>query len=143
MQLTSLPPLSAEVGWGVLGANGQLGYEDKSVHVRGQSYSHSLSSHPPARVTFTVPRPFKAFRAHVALNDDVPAGRSHADFFVYADGRQVACAPHVVAGEAPRLLDADISGAHTLELHVRTTRWEFCHAVWLDPELLESAHQPT
>ena len=138
MHLTSLSPASVEVGWGSLGINGQLGYEGKSVAVRGTSYQYSLSSHPPARLVFKPARPYAAFRARVALNDDVPAGRSHADFFVYANGRQVACAPHVVAGEEPRLIEAEIAGVENLELHVRTTRWEYCHAVWLDPELLES-----
>src|SRR5579871_1118539 len=138
MQLPSLSPVLAEVGWGALGTNGQLGYEGKPVVVRGKSYQFSLSSHPPARLQFNAARAFKAFRTCVALNDDVPAGRSYADFFVYADGRQVGSAPHVVAGEAPRLLQADISGAQTIELVVRTTRWDYCHAVWLDPELLET-----
>jgi hypothetical protein len=138
MHLTSLSPASVEVGWSSLGVNGQLGYEGKSVTVRGKSYQYSLSSHPPARLLYKTGRPYAVFRAKVALNDDVPAGRSHADFFVYANGRQVACAPHVVAGEERRLIEAEIAGVENLELHVRTTRWEYCHAVWIDPELLES-----
>src|SRR5262245_59848476 len=44
----------------------------------------------------------------------------------------------VQAGESPRPLIADISGAENLELVVRTSRWEFCHAVWLDPQVAES-----
>lgn len=139
MYLGSVDPVAAQVGWGALGLDGHLGYEGKPVSVRGQAYARSISTHPPAHVLYNVGGRFATFRCHVAINDDVPAGRSHADFFVYADSRQVACAPHVVAGEAPRSIQADISGASALELRVGTTHWEFSHAVWLDPELVETA----
>jgi NPCBM/NEW2 domain len=135
MHLDSLKLVTAHVGYGNLGLNGSLGYENKAVVVMNQPYRHSVSAHAPARVTFALDGRFATFRCHVALNDDVPASRSHASFFVVADGTQVACAPHVVAGSAPRALTANIAGAQTLELRVHTTRWEYCHAVWLDPEV--------
>jgi predicted O-methyltransferase YrrM len=40
-----------------------------------------------------------------------------------------------VAGDPPRSLIADITGAHQLELIVITNRWEYCHSVWLDPQV--------
>jgi len=136
--LDSLSLLEAQVGYGDLGMNGTLGYEGKNVTVRHLRYDHSLSTHPPARLRFLIDRTFASFSCHVALNDDVPAGASHADFIVTADGREVAIAAYVRAGEPPRLLRADISGAQYLELLVRTSRWEYSHAVWLDPQLGES-----
>ena len=36
------------------------------------------------------------------------------------------------------MLLADIRGARQLELRVQTNHWEFCHAVWLDPQLSET-----
>lgn len=137
--LESLTPLSAQVGYGSLGLRGALGYEGKPVMVRGRTYAHALSTHPPARLVFDLGGRFATLRCQVALNDDAPANVSHADFTVLADGRAVATVPYVAAGEAPRGLTADVSGAHQLELAVNTTRWEFCHAVWLDPELCEAA----
>jgi predicted O-methyltransferase YrrM len=77
------------------------------------------------------------FRSAVAINDDVGAGSSHADFVVYADGRQAAAAHEVVAGEPARELVADVTGTHLLELVVTTSRWPHCHAVWVDPEVDE------
>ena len=74
----------------------------------------------------------------MALNDDVPTGVSHADFIVGVDGREVAVESYVRAGEPPRTLVADISGAESLELVVRTSRWECSHAVWLDPQVDDS-----
>lgn len=139
MYLDSLAPLRADVGYGQLGLGGSLGYEGRAVQVKRVPYQHALSSHPPARLLFQLGGRFSRFACQVALNDDVAAGASHADFIVLADGRQVAAAPHVVAGTGPHALQANISGAQRLELVVKTGRWEYCHAVWLDPQVDEGA----
>jgi predicted O-methyltransferase YrrM len=133
--LDSLPPVAARVGYGALGLHGELGYEGKPVSVGRRRYAHALSTHPPARLAFDLGGRFESFSAQVALNDDVPLGTSHADFVVEADGRIVAAAPHVAAGEPPRSLNASIAGASRLELSVSTARWRHSHAVWLDPQL--------
>jgi hypothetical protein len=83
-------------------------------------------------------RRFASFSCQVALNDDVPHHASHADFVVLVDGRPVAVEPYVRAGDPPRTLVTDISGAEQIELIVRTTRWEYCHAVWLNPTVSEA-----
>ena len=138
MFLDSLSPLRVMVGYGALGLHGSLGYEGKAVSVQRQSWQHAISAHPPSSLLFHGGGRFAAFSCRVALNDDVPPGASQADFTVLADGREVACASFVRAGEAPRSIEADISGAELIELIVSTTRWDFCHAVWLDPQLHES-----
>ena len=135
MYLDTLSPLRADVGYGQLGTQGKLGYESKFVQVKRQRYQHALSSHPPARLIFSLGGHFSSFCCQVALNDDVVPGASHADFTVLADGHQVAAANHVVAGSSPRTLQANISGVQMLELVVRTSRWEYCHAIWLDPQV--------
>jgi predicted O-methyltransferase YrrM len=133
--LDLIEPLEASVGFGQLGRKGSLGYENKSVTVKGSFYPRSLSTHPPARLVYELGGRFATFYCKVAINEDVPAGRSHAQFSVLADGRHVSVIPLVTAGEAPREIVADIRGAQRLELVVTTTSWEFCHAVWLDPRL--------
>lgn len=138
MYLNSLTILESQVGYGNLGMYGSLGYEGMMVSVQGQSYPHAFSAHPPARLRFHLGGRFSSFSSLVALNDDVPTGYSHADFAVLANGHEVAIEPCVRAGEPPRALIADISGAEILELAVRTSRWEYSHAVWLDPRVDES-----
>ena len=135
VSLDSIEPLEARVGYGQLGRWGDLGYEGKRVTVNGSFYSHALSAHPPARMIFDLGGRFATFRSQVAINSDVPEGQSHAQFSVAVDGRHVAVVPLVGAGEAPREIVADIRGAQRLELAVSTTRWECCHAVWLNPQL--------
>lgn len=138
MYLDALKLLDAQVGFGSPGLRGALGYESKSVTVKGRPYEHAVSAHAPSRLSFDLGRRFAGFRCRVALNDDVPAGRSHADFELLADGRRVALEPYVGAGEPPREMHAALGGAERLELVVRTSRWEYCHAVWLDPQVIET-----
>src|SRR5574338_1616244 len=111
MYLDSIKLLQPQVGYGDVGMHGSLGYEGQKVTVHKQHYQHAFSTHPPARLRFHVERRFASFSCHVALNDDVPAGLSHADFSVVADGRELATEPHVQAGEPPRSPLAAISGA--------------------------------
>jgi predicted O-methyltransferase YrrM len=132
--LDELTPLQARVGYGRLGTEGELGYEGKEVTVRGARYRHALSTHPPARLLYHLGAAASRFRCRVALNDDVPAGAS-ADFAVAVDGRTVATAYDVAAGEPPRAVEASVAGGRLLELLVTTSRWDWSHAVWLDPEI--------
>jgi len=133
--LDDLEPTVARVGYGELGRGGLLGYEDKRVQVARREYDHALSTHPPASLAFDLARRFRSFSCRVALNGDVPAGRSHADFSVHVDGRRAAFLPRVTAGDPPRPLAVDVDGARRLELRVESSRWEHCHAVWLEPRL--------
>jgi hypothetical protein len=133
--LDTVSPLQARVGYGTLGSGGRLGYENKAVVVQGRAFEHALSTHPPARLLYHVGGSATRFRCLVALNDDVARSGSYADFAVVADGREVACARGVGAGQPPQELVADIRGAHLVELLVTSGRWECSHAVWLEPEL--------
>jgi glycosyltransferase involved in cell wall biosynthesis/predicted O-methyltransferase YrrM len=135
IHLDALPRLTAEVGYGALGLRGQLGYENKVVNVQGQFDPHAISLHPPGHASFQLGRKYVRFTCQVALNDDVPVGRSWADFHVCGDGRLLAVAAHVVAGDTPRSLEVDVRGVEQLELSVTTDHWEYCHAVWLHPRL--------
>src|SRR5579872_567968 len=100
--LDLIEPLEARVGFGQLGRKGSLGYEDKRVMIQGNFHPRSLSTHPPSRLVFELGGRFTTFRCRVAINEDVPAGRSHAQFSVLADGRHVTVVPMVTAGEEPR-----------------------------------------
>jgi predicted O-methyltransferase YrrM len=131
--LDSLVPSHVEVGYGSYGCHGDLGYEGKSVVVQRRPYYHALSAHAPARIVFQLDRRFTTFRCQIGFNDDVYPGASHASFTVLGDSRQVCASVHVVAGDPPRNVVADITGVQHLELIVSTSQWEYCHSIWLDP----------
>jgi NPCBM/NEW2 domain len=99
-----------EVGSSPLGMDGNLGYEGMPVMVRGQPYRHALSTHPLAHLMFQLDRCFRHFSCQVALNDDVPADLSHADFNVLASGCQVTVLSYLEAGESPHPLNTDCLG---------------------------------
>lgn len=132
--LDALPPCLVEVGYGALGAGGDLGYENQHVVVGGARFEHALSTHPPARLVFDLGARYVRFSARVALNDDVPPGATDANFLVFADDRPIATAAHVTSGQ-PIFLEAGIVGVQRLELRVETSRWAYCHAVWLEPHV--------
>jgi hypothetical protein len=136
--LDSISVEEVSTGWGSLGLNGELGYEGLPVVVQGHRYSHAVSLHPQGRALFRLGGQFSRLSCLVALNDDVRKGASDANFSVWADGRLVAAANRVVAGNLPCLIEADLRRAEVLELSVDSSRITGCHAVWLDPIL--SAH---
>src|SRR4051812_34731131 len=123
--LDAIDPVHASVGYGDLGRRGDLGYENKRVAVLRRRYERALSTHAPARVAFDLGGRWSTFRCHVAFNDDVPHGRARANFFVLADGRRVAHAADVAAGDVPREIIADVGGATTLELAVEVPHRDF------------------
>src|ERR1035438_10126397 len=143
LHLDSLSPLDSRVAYGQLGISGALGYEGKQVSVQGTPYPHALSTHAPARLIYRVDGRYGQFQCQVAINDDVPPCSSSADFTVLADGRPVAAALGVVAGDPPRRICAELGAARIIELAVDTGHWDFCHTVWLDPVLFEGAPHET
>lgn len=143
MQLDTVHPLSSTVGYGTLGLGGDLGYEGKRVTIQGRAVASAISAHAPARLLYRLGGSYGTFRVQVALNDDVPAAYSHAHFTVLTDGRQAAHEAYVVAGHPPRPIVVDVRGTELLELVVTTGHWEWCHAVWIEPELqAEGLAQP-
>ena len=143
MFLDDIPHDGARVAWGDLGLHGDLGYENRRVSVAGRSYAHAISAHAPSRLTFAAGGRFRRFRAGVAINDDVGRAPTHANFAVLADGVETGAASFVTPGN-PASIEADITGASTIELVATTTAFPFCHSVWLDPEVdgLQAAAQP-
>jgi hypothetical protein len=52
MYLDTLPLIEQQVGYGKVGLRGALGYEGKSVLVKGVPYRHANSAHAPSRLVF-------------------------------------------------------------------------------------------
>ncbi|MCW3095449.1 MAG: alpha-galactosidase [Chthonomonadaceae bacterium] len=141
MYLDCLPLIRHEVGYGVLGLYGELGYEAKAVTVGGKRHSRSFSAHAPSILEFDLEQRFETFRCHVAFNDDVLPGQTSAEFTVNGDGKKLASVSDLRAGEAARELCIRVSGVKRLVLEVATEQWAKCHAVWLDPEVYSDSEK--
>lgn len=132
--------VQAEIGYGKLGLDGELGYDGRSVIVRGQHCRAAFSAHAPSRLVFELDGTARRFDCRVALNDDAHGRDTVAHFIVFVDGREAACAPGVRPGQAPVALAVDVTGAKRIELVALAVRWEHCHTLWLEPRL--SAEPP-
>lgn len=132
-QVDQFPILDWFASYGRLGLLGRLGYENQQVRVQGRAFQHSVSAHAPSEVRFMLPPGDGRLRCEVALNDDVAARRTCADFLVLADNSVLAAVPGVRPGEPARKLTARLRGPCTLSLRVETSHRDYCHSVWLDP----------
>lgn len=133
-RVAGLRALHTYSGYDTLRARRVVPFDDGEVTVQGVRYGHAVDAHPPARALYYTGRAASRLRCHVAVGGDGDATSSYADFAVCADGREVATALEVGAGEAPRELVADVTGAHLVELFVTSTCGQPCQALWLEPQ---------
>ena len=151
--LDDLTPTAQHVGYGDgVGTHGQLGFEGRSVVVRGVPYAHALSMHPPpstkgeAYATFNLQgSAHQTFSASVAINDNNNFfGRAGSDlyFSVLADdGRVIWTSTKGIrkTGVVERAIEIDIASVRGLRLTVRAEGSNSCaHAVFLDPVVCTS-----
>lgn len=133
MYLDSKIPSYTRIKYGTIGTNGQLGYDSHIVSVQGKHYEHAISPHPPSCLIFDIDYQ-SLFTCEVALNDT-----SHIDsiatFYVYVDEVLEAVVPMVKPFQAPRKVEVYIHGAEKIRLEIITNKCEFCHALWLDPQI--------
>jgi len=140
--IDQFPVLDWFASYGRLGLLGRLGYENQQVRVHGRVFQHSVSAHAPSEVRFLLPQGDGKLRCEVALNDDVAARRTSADFVVLADNRVLAVEAGVRLGEPVRKLVARLRGPCTLSLRVETSHRDYCHSVWLDPRWENQTTRP-
>ncbi len=131
--LDEMETLTESVGYGELGRKGRLGFDNKNVTVLGARYDHALGAHPPSRINLEIHGSDVWFDCRASLNDTARIGESECNFFVVADGKLVASARRVIAGDVPRRLCARLSNVSKLQLLVETDQWFGAHAVWLNP----------
>ena len=132
--IDQFPVLDWFASYGRLGLLGRLGYENQQVRVQGRAFQHSVSAHAPSEVRFMLPPgDGSTLCCEVALNDDVAARRTGADFLVLADNRVLAAGSWSAPREPARKLTARLRGLYTLSLRVETSHRDYCHSVWLDP----------
>jgi hypothetical protein len=155
--LCDLKETQSFVGFGVLGKNGDLGYDpgvgignpvggDRRIMVRGVLAKKGLSMHstaPPTWPGFSFARyqldeKYTSFHAVVAANDSIGAvTRGMVDtpmtFSVVGDGRELwRSRPIQRAGES-QPCTVDVTGVRQLEVRVTHADGGAAHAVWVDP----------
>jgi NPCBM/NEW2 domain len=141
--LDASPLLACTMGYEQSGVNRVLGSKSNQVSVPGCGVVHAVSLNSRGRAIFDINEDFCRFECLVAINNDVPAGAFKADFAVLTDGKEVAAARGVTAGDLPRPIAAELGNARVLELRAHTNQAGFGHAVWLDPILIPNPLYPS
>ena len=134
MYLDDLSPAACHTGYGELGTQGQLGYENGSVAVHNQTYAHALSAHAPSSLVYLLDGNYDYFSCQAAINDTAHGRATETSFRVIGDGKVIASARNVTAGCA-KTIQVCIRGVRRLELVVEPTEMASCHAVWLNPQV--------
>jgi hypothetical protein len=118
VDLTSLQPLSARVGWGHLGTN--VSIEGKPLTIEGRRYGRGLGAHAESLLVYAIPAGARRFVSVVGLDDekrDDP--RPSVVFEVYGDVKEMGEAP-VLLAKSPVLSEKTVrQWAFDVELNAR------------------------
>jgi hypothetical protein len=134
--LSDLTETQVSVGYGKLGKNGDAGYDNWKVEVKGVVQTQSLSAHAPSRIVYTLGKAFKTLNTGIVLlRPPGDANRVVLTFKVIGDGKVLWN-----SGELPGLKDVkevqvDISGVDRLELVVETKNKADSTSVWIEPRI--------
>jgi hypothetical protein len=147
--LCDLQETHSSVGFGVLGKNGDLGYDpgngDRRTIVRGVPARKGLSMHATTRgfsfARYQLDGRYTSFHSVAAANDSVRVGgfpgrgvaESPLTFSVMGDGRELwKSQPLQRAGESEPCT-VNVTGVRQLEVRVYCDGQGSAHAVWVDP----------
>lgn len=91
---------------------------DQPIVLGGISYAHGVGARSISEFVVDLQGSATRFRSMVGIDDALRTGVGSVTFEVWADDRKVAESGLLRAGDAPRLLSADLSGAQVLTLLV-------------------------
>ena len=137
--LSDLPERDA-LAWGAFGKNGDLGYEEKRITVRGVVAEKGLSTAPfgdgLSTVTYDVPQGFNSLKAVAAMNDTADPGIqvTSCRFKVLCGEKLLWESPPLRGKGAFAECNIPLSDCSAITLIVECPGIHNCaHAVWVDP----------
>jgi hypothetical protein len=154
VHLSDLPLAAKYIGYGPIGLLRDRAFGDKPLHLGGKEYAKGLLTHPTelpdgnrACAEFALDgqlRQARRFTAMVGLEDQTPKNKPHLGTVAFAvdihrkgTWQRVFESGPMKAGDQPKAIDVDISGADRLRLLVTDggdgIAWD--HAAWGNPML--------
>lgn len=91
---------------------------DKPILLGGVEYPHGIGTRSISEFVIDLKGSATRFVSMVGIDDEVRGGVGSVSFEVWADDARVAASGLMRAGDAPRLLSADLTGARVLTLLV-------------------------
>ena len=91
---------------------------DKPIRLGGVEYPHGIGTRSISEFVIDLRGNATRFTSMVGIDDEVRSGVGSVSFEVWADDARVAASGLIRAGDAPKLLSADLTGARVLTLLV-------------------------
>jgi len=113
LQDLDLAPI--EQGWGR--PQKALSVDGNPLHIGGHSFATGLGTHASSEMVVQLGGCAKAFQAAVGVDDETN-GVGSVQFFVLADGKELAKSPVLHAGDAPHIFDVNLRDVRELILVV-------------------------
>jgi hypothetical protein len=123
--------VSARTGWGHVGLDGWLGFDDTDVRVAGRAQPRAISAHAPSRVLLRR-RPGELLNLQGAIADTARREGVSATFHVLtAAGTSVAALGRAGRLAPTKRLRVPVPEDGLLALVAEPDQTAWCHAVWL------------
>lgn len=127
------------VGYGILGKQGQLGYEALSATAGKRHFSHALSMHPPwkgsAWAEFEIGGDWRLFCGWASIADSA-SPRGELFFEVVGDGKVLWTSEALRKPGASVPVRVNVTAVRTLKLQTRAAASNSCaHTFWGTPSL--------
>lgn len=137
MYMSRMVPAEKRVGYGNMGVNGYLGYEDKFVTIKGQTYMDSISAHAQSEIVYELDYQYAWLTVGCAIND---TGTSDAEveFQVWSGKNLLGVAKNVNRTHGVIHLDIDARNVRQVKLVTKSASPNGCHAIWVEPQLFAS-----
>lgn len=131
-------------GWG-FGKNGDVGnMEHLQIELNGTKYTKGLGMHPPepgkyTQISYMLSEKAKKFKGSTALCDTSRGAYAPILFEVLGDKKSLWKSKPIQKSTDAEEFEIDVSGVKLLQLRVSVDGISNhgCHAVWLDPYILE------
>jgi len=130
--LSSLDLTKMSSGWGKPAKDKAV--QGQPMSIGGQKFERGAGTHASSRMYVDLGGGCEAFKAAVGVDDEVHGNVGSVEFRVYADGKLLWRSGVLKAGQAPKTLDVDLRGIHTLLLLVDPAGdgINFDHADWAE-----------
>ncbi|MCX5208459.1 NPCBM/NEW2 domain-containing protein [Kitasatospora sp. NBC_00240] len=139
-QLSELPWSSAAGGWGPVERNlsngGQSAADGRTLAIGGTSYTKGLGTHAASDITYFLGGTCTSLTTTVGVDDEV-GNRGKVTFQVLRDGVKIADSGTLTGTDAPKPLQADLTGGQEVTLRVTDggDGLYYDHADWADAKI--------
>ena len=137
MFLSRTTPIEKKTGYGELGLNGTLGFEDKFIAIKGQKFLNSLSVHSNSELIYDLDAKYSWMTIGCAIND---TGSDYVsiDFQIWSGKELLGIANGIKQENGIIYLDVNLDGVRQLKLITHSNTHQHAHSVWIEPLLFKT-----